>query len=193
MRVRLRQFIRIYRRVLIFLAVIFFVAIFVVTYGGFYPVAVVNGDWILARHFRTHLAAAKEYETSTTGTSTVSSVLKGSDLTVSVLDGLIEEVLIERGARSEFGDRFEPLRAERVGHFMDQSAVISAEAKRYGLNSQQFEKEIVIPQVTRDLLSGRLFLKPIRLEDWLTAQKRSPSVAIFSKIFHWNGEQVTVQ
>ena len=193
MRARLRHILRVYRRGIIFCAGIFFGAVFVISYWGLYPIAVVNGDWVSARRFNLHMNAAEQYEAQEAATSTNPSVLRSKDLTVSIVSGLIEEQLIRQGAEKEFGAELKNLERQRTNAFLERASSIEAESKKYGLNKEKFEKEILRPQVVRDLLAGRLFLESLRLEDWLLAEKRKASVSIFSEIFLWNGEEVVAR
>ncbi len=193
MRARLRELTRLYRRPFLIGSSILLALVIIIGYTGFYPIAIVNGEWVTARKFRLHLSAAENYESQKQSTSTINSVLKDKDLVVSVLEGLIEAQFIERGARLEFADRLGSLRAQRLSDFMTQKAVMEEEGKKYGFNLDQFKKEILEPQVTRDLFSGRLFLKSMRLEDWLLEQKKTTSVTIFSQVFYWDGREVRVR
>lgn len=193
MRARLRALTRTYRRPFLIAASVFLVLIFIIAYAGLYPIVVVNGDWITARKFRLHLSAAENYESQKQSTSTINSVLKDKDIVVSVLEGLIEAQFIEKGARLEFTDRLGSLKTQRLNDFLSQKAVMEEEGKKYGFSLEQFKKEILEPQVTRDLLSGRLFLKSMRLEDWLLEQKKTASVTLFSQVFYWDGREVRVR
>lgn len=193
MRARLRALTRSYRRPFLIGSSIFLTLILVIGYTGFYPIVIVNGDWITARKFRLHLSAAENYESQKQSTSTINSVLKDKDIVVSVLEGLIEAQFIEKGARLEFADRLGSLKTQRLNDFLSQKAVMEEEGKKYGFNLDQFKKEILEPQVTRDLFSGRLFLKSMRLEDWLLEQKKTGSVTLLSQVFYWDGREVQVR
>ncbi len=157
---------------------------------GFYPIMLVNGRWIMARQFWLHAQAAESYEKQGVSTSTATSVLRNNNLTISVLDGLVEEQLIEEGAQNEFKNTLQSLRKERLGQFLEKPQIIAEESKRYGLSVGQFEDEILRPQVTKDLLAGRLYLKSIRLEDWLHEQKKKASIKVFSQVFFWDGMEI---
>lgn len=190
MRYNLRHLVRSYRQAITIFVVIFFGLIFFITVSGFYPIMVVNGDWISARRFRLHLGAAEHYESQARTTSATLTVLKNQDLTLSIVSGLIEEQLIEQGAEKEFGKTLDSLRTERTNNFLARPSDITEESRRYGLSRQKFEKEILRPQVTRDLLAGRLFLQSLRLEDWLVQEKKKASITIFSQVFSWNEGEV---
>ncbi|MEK7187526.1 MAG: hypothetical protein AAB691_01600 [Patescibacteria group bacterium] len=150
----------------------------------------VNGDWVLARQFDLHLRAAEEYEKNTAAATSTPSVLKDSNLVTAVLEGLIEEKLIERGARREFSSELEARKKELLASFLKDNPITGEEGARYGMKLMVFEQEILLPQITRDLLAGRLYLQSLRLEDWLTFEKKNARVSIFSKVFTWDGGSV---
>lgn len=194
MRVHLRTLVRVHGRLLGILVLCILLSAGIISYFGFYPIGVVNGDWILARQFYIRLQAAERYEDQAReATSTKNSTLKNADLATSVLEGLVEERLVAAGAKKEFEGRLSSLKAQRIESFFEDREAVRQEAERYGISSEQFRSEVLEPQVVRDLFAGRLFLQSMRLEDWLKEQKHNASVSFFSNIFLWEDGTVRIR
>jgi len=174
--------------------------------AGYYPIAIVSGDIITANTFMSNYETASAYyvnflktygSTSSpqvTSTQDISSstpqTLTPSQIQKSVLAGLIENILIEKGARKEMGKELERLVGEKVSQAVEVPEIEKAVRTIYGLSLDDFKRDILVPQAERDILTGSLFLKGQRIEDWLTAEKKSVSVVILSGKFYWDGEDV---
>ncbi len=168
-------------------------AISFVSYG-YYPVAIVNGHFITAKLFANDYAIASAYYQNIVksygNSSSTAGVLTSSEIQQSVLTGLIENVLIEDGARKEMGGDLSRLVNEKVSKATDIDGIDKAVKSVYGMSLDDFKKEILVPQAERDVLTGSLFLKGQKIEDWLSAAKKSSKVMILSGKFYWNGETV---
>ena len=175
--------------------------------AGYYPIAIVSGDIITANTFMSNYETASAYymnflktygsinspqETSTQNVvgSLTPQTLTPSQIQKSVLAGLIENILIEKGARKEMGKELDRLVGEKVSQAVEIPEIEKAVRTIYGLSLDDFKRDILVPQAERDILTGSLFLKGQRIEDWLTAEKKSVSVVILSGKFYWNGEDV---
>ncbi len=171
--------------------------------GGYYPIAVVNGDIITANTFINNYDTASVYyrnflktygPASSTQVGTSSStpqILTPSQNKKSVLAGLIENILIKKGARKEMGKELDWLVGEKVSQAVEVPEIEKAVKTIYGLSLNDFKSKILVPQAERDILTGSLFLRGQKIEDWLVAEKKSSTVVIFSGKFYWNGEDVT--
>lgn len=186
-----------YKSFSIFLGVIFVVIFLVVLVSyGFYPVAWVSGEMLTARRFNNNYGAATLYYHNLAqgyGAEVSSSTpLTPTEIQASVLDQLIENKLIERGIREEIGADAEALALSRVEKFDRSRSIEAAVHTFYGWKFDEFEREILVPKAKQEILSGRLFLKGRKFEDWLAEEKRSKRVMIFSGIFYWDGEGVRI-
>lgn len=162
---------------------------------GYYPIAVVNGHFITAKTFASDYAVASVYYDNILKTyeksSSTPEILTPSQIQQSVLTGLIENALIEDGARKEIGNSLDKLVDEKVNQAADSDSGIEKAVKSiYGINMNDFKKEILVPQAERDVLTGSLFLKGQKIEDWLAAAKKSGNIMILSGKFYWDGENV---
>ncbi|MDO8664499.1 MAG: hypothetical protein Q7K44_03080 [Candidatus Liptonbacteria bacterium] len=177
---------------------------------GYYPIAVVNGDIITANTFINNYDTASVYYRNflktygsalSTGSGQASSsqietnsstlqILTPSQIQKSVLAGLIENILIEKGARKEMGKELDRLVGEKVSQAVEVPEIEKAVWTIYGLSLNDFKREVLVPQAERDILTGSLFLKGQKIEDWLSAEKKSSNIVILSRKFYWNGEDV---
>jgi len=169
---------------------------------GYYPIAVVNGDIITANTFINNYDTASVYyrnflktynstssQQGEAGSST-QQILTPSQIQKSVLAGLIENILVEEGARKEMGKDLSRLVDEKVTRAIEVPEIEKAVRTIYGLSLNDFKNKILVPQAERDILTGSLFLKGQKIEDWLAAEKKSSSIIILSGKFYWNGEDV---
>ncbi|HUX36008.1 MAG TPA: hypothetical protein VMV71_03185 [Candidatus Paceibacterota bacterium] len=171
-------------------------AIFFISFG-YYPIAIVNGRFITAKTFVNDYAVASVYYQNILKTyeksSSTPEILTPAQIQQSVLTGLIENVLIDDGARKEIGSGLDNLVNEKVNQAVDSGAsgdIEKAVKSVYGINMNDFKNEILVPQAERDLLTGSLFLKGQKIEDWLTAAKKAGNIIILSGKFYWDGENV---
>ena len=182
---------------------------------GYYPIATVNGSFITEKTFSENYNTAsfyyrnilKAYAATSTdsmnsfgnglpqnGTSSSTpKILTPAEIQQSVLSGLVENILIENGARKEIGEELDRLVTEKVNQAAGTPGTGKAVGAIYGLSLADFKKEILVPQAERDILTGSLFLKGQKIEDWLIAEKKASKVMIFSGKFYWNGEDVAIK
>ena len=162
--------------------------------AGYYPIAIVNGNIITAKTFINDYGVAsvyyqsllKAYENSSSTSQTLTQVQIQQD----VLSGIIENILIDNGAREEMGKDIDRLVGEKVSEATAIQGIEKAARTVYGLSLDDFKKKILVPQAERDILTGSLFLKGQKMEDWLVAKKKSSTIIILSGKFYWDGENV---
>ncbi len=164
---------------------------------GYYPIAMVNGHFISKRTFLKNYGAAavyyqnflKTYQQNPAPEKTASP----DDIQRSVLTQLIENSIVEAGARKEVGADLNALVEGKVSQASKEPGLDKAVQTLYGMNLDDFKKEILAPQAERDILTGRLFLKGGNIDDWLRDAKKSANVVIFSPQFRWNGDMVEMK
>ncbi len=163
---------------------------------GYYPIAVVNNHFINARTFLKNYEAASIYYQNFLKTYAATSslnILEPSELERAVLTQLIENSLVEDGASREAGAGLKNLIEEKVDKAASEPGLENAVKVLYGLNLEDFKKEILRPQAERDILTGRLFLKGEKIDDWLKKAKKSSRVIVLSGRFYWNGDDVEMR
>ena len=166
---------------------------FLVT-GGYYPVALVNGSFVSARTVNREYAASdfyyhkmlETYGDKAFGTST----LAATDLEASAMEKIVEDILVEKAAQKEVGSALTDLVASKLSAVGSDTELQTAAGTLYGLDQNGFRDFVLVPQAERDILSGRLFLKGQKFDDWLVEAKQSANVSIFSSQFRWTSQGV---
>lgn len=171
--------------------------------NNYYPILLVNGEPISAHRFwAVYQSAARYYQNVLTtyasqSSSSLPNLLSGGSsqrqLEASVLDQLVEASLIAEGIRQEVGPEADTLVAGRIKKYRDNANLSRAAQALYGLSYSDFEAEVLIPQAQKDIMSGRLFLKGQKIEDWLVQARTAAQVTIFSSAFSWDGKAVTIK
>lgn len=184
-----------YRPYIIFLTfIIVGLTVFSIISAGYYPILSVNGHLVSARTFWKSYQAGSIYYQNIIEISgpniPENEVLSQFDLKRSVLTQLIENVLIEEGAKSELGDDLNYLVKNKISKLNQDKKTNEATQILYGLGFADFEKIVLVPLARQEILTGRLFLEGQDLEDWLEKAKKSSQVKIFSGEFLWNGSEV---
>jgi hypothetical protein len=159
-----------------------------------YAVANVNGDAISVSSFKINYAAAQSYYETLKDEYTKNNVqtqeVSDKQLRASVLDQLVEAEIIDQGLQKEAGGEANGLVADRIKEFTNDESLAIAAKNLYGFSSNDFTREVLIPQAKTDILRGRLFLKNEDFKTWLTAAKKSANVKIFSNDYTWDGVMV---
>lgn len=158
---------------------------------GYYPIMLVNARFVSARTFRKNYAAeSKLYQNFLkTSKSNDQAPLASGDIARSALTRLVENRLIDEEARNELGEDLASMVREKIKLADGNPQIEKGAQVLYGLDLADFKDEILVPQAERDILTGRLFLKGIKIDDWLRDAKKSSRVVIFSGEFRWNGEE----
>ncbi|MDP2598837.1 MAG: hypothetical protein Q8P49_03345 [Candidatus Liptonbacteria bacterium] len=161
---------------------------------GYYPIAVIQNSFLSERAVSEEYRAAATYYKNMV--KTYGSLLNDSgtladvDIKISVMDQIIEDMIIRDEARKELGGDLATLIDNKVSQYAGDETLAKAATALYGLNDKAFMANILVPQATREILMGRLFLKGEKIEDWLVSAKKSARVIIFSPQFKWDGKQV---
>ena len=171
---------------------------------GYYPIAFVNhphssmggmnGTFISARTFLKNYGVASVYYANFLKTyqptASDAARLSSDDISRAVMDQLVENVLIDQGAEKEVGGDLGVLVKEKVDQASSDPELGKKAEALYGLSIGDFREKVLKPQAERDILTGRLFLRGEKIDDWLANAKQSSRVVFFSGRFHWNGTSV---
>ncbi|RJP44345.1 hypothetical protein C4587_02095 [Candidatus Parcubacteria bacterium] len=186
-----------YRPYAIFLGLVLAgLAAFFLASEGYYPVLLVGDRFVSARRFSRGYDAASTYyrnlvETYDPG-APAEEKLKPEDIQLSVLEQLVENVLVAEEAERRVGNEFSALVRSKVQKFGDDPELEKAAAVLYGLHYRDFEDFVLVPQAEREILAGRLFLEGEKLEAWLEEAKKSARVVMFSSAFKWKEGKMEV-
>ncbi len=160
-----------------------------------YPIALVNGETITARQVAVNYLAAQKYFDSLVKTYPQDAPEKpdAAKIKLAVLNQLVERALIAQGAQLEAGADLDALVRDKVERYASAGDLAQAADTLYGLSTADFQKEVLVPQAEADILSGRLFLRGEKLEDWLMRAKDNAQVVILSGNYAWDGENIVVK
>lgn len=163
---------------------------------GIYPILSVNGELIFAKTFWKNYQAGSTYyqyvKQNLVDSSDINEIT-ADDIKRSVLTQLVENKLIEEGARKEVGKEFDSLIKEKIATLNKDPNIDKATKIFYNLSFADFEKEILTPIANQEILVGRLFLKGQKIESWLEESKKSSQIKVFSGEFFWDGQEIKLK
>ena len=171
------------------------VALLFVSYG-YYPIAVANGSFISARTFLKDYSALALLNANLSKISATSSdafAASPDDMSRKVMDGLVENALVEAQTKKETGSDFSALVDQKVAEAAKAPGLENAAKTLYGLSFDDFKAEVLKPQAEWDILRGRLFLKGQSVDEWLANAKKSARVIFLSGRFRWAGDHVELK
>ncbi len=159
-----------------------------------YPIAAVNGSTISASRFWGDYRAAQAYTQNMLKTYMTSSTPQTSpssdEIETVVLDELVEETLVHQGALKEAGKDLDYLVNNKLSKYDSDADLSKAALTVYGISYSDLRDKFLVPQAERDVLSGRLFLRGEKMEDWLKQSRASANVTVFSRKFRWDGLKI---
>ncbi|HTY39663.1 MAG TPA: hypothetical protein VMC43_01050 [Candidatus Paceibacterota bacterium] len=165
-------------------------------YLGFYPIAFVNGSVIWARTYQENYRYAGIYyqnlrRAAATQTTTVPIAdLSSKDLEVAVLNALVTRALVDQAAGREIGSDLDQMVNEKLANYENDQQLQMGAQTLYGMPYPDFRSEILVPQARADLLSARLYLRGVSMDNWLSDSLSKAKVTILSSDFHWDGAKV---
>ncbi|MDO8430213.1 MAG: hypothetical protein Q7S73_02500 [bacterium] len=160
--------------------------------NGFYPVAAVNFDFVLARDAQKNYSAAYKYfqnallvygsDPAKLETKESQFELRRSTLEKLILDRLVYDELKRRMGKREF----QPIAETKIEQFLKSNANTEEAAKKiYGLNLSDFKDRVLLPQAYQEILEGRMFLNKENFNEWINKEKSSASIIILLSDFEW--------
>ncbi|MBI2623541.1 MAG: hypothetical protein HYW65_03115 [Candidatus Liptonbacteria bacterium] len=158
--------------------------------AGYYPLALVGGDILLARDFRNQYRAARTYYENVRAMYGAASTLPAADMERAVFTAMIEGALVHAAVREEIGTETARMVAARVDAFLEDADLLRAADAAYGVGAGEFRAMVLVPQAEREILTGQLFLRGEKFEDWLAKAKRSERVVVLAPGLHWDGAEV---
>lgn len=190
----------VYRRQVLFalsvavgLAVVFGVS------RGYYPILLINGSPVPASRFWKNYQALSFYQANYRSRWAENSAAVGSPPAVSmedkelkalILDRLVDAAIVSAGARRELGKDLDFLLTEKIRAYDSNSELKSAAGFFYGMDFDDFRREVLVPQAEIDILVGRLYLRGEKFEEWLKKQREAARVIVFSPHFRWDGGKI---
>ncbi|MBI2024584.1 MAG: SurA N-terminal domain-containing protein [Candidatus Harrisonbacteria bacterium] len=173
-----------------FLALIFVgLASYFVVRSGYYPVAIVNSQIIIARSLDREFIVAYQYYSrilaEQNGINVKSNNFK-KELRRASLQDIIEKTLIRQELNKQIGGQLSVLIQERLNNSGDLSKIEEAAKLLYGLELAEFEKLILVPRAEREILENQFSSEGKILEEWLAETAKNASVILLTPEFNWN-------
>lgn len=165
--------------------------------AGYYPIAMVERQFVTAREFREGYRFASAYSESfakTYGAAASSTLRQYEDLDAvqtDVLTQLIENAIIEESLKQEVGEEYDGLISQKVEKYNKDSTLQAAAQSLFGVEYSAFQQAVLLPQARREIMNGRLFLKGEKFDEWMERVKKDANISIFSGKFRWDGSNVT--
>lgn len=180
---------------LTFLAIIFAgLGFYYIVQAGYYPIAIVNGDVILAGEMKEEYSAALYYYANSPLTGQRPDVTGGDfqkELRRAVMQELIEKSLVIKGLTDRAGGEADDLVDRKIQEQnIDAQTLDSAARALYGITAADFMRLALIPRAQREVLESRLFLEDKKLDDWLKESAESAKVFIITPEFYWDNGAV---
>lgn len=167
---------------------------------GLWPVARVGSSPITYMTFRDNFAMTDHFYRSNIKIAGESDRLVGAkdiqrDLQRVTMEGLIEQVLVDRELSMRYGDAdLERLIANKIdGIDLTSEEMREAMKLMYGLTAEDFKELVLIPKAKQEILAGNLSLQSGTFADWLTAQKKDARVVMFVPSLQWGEGGVQVK
>ena len=164
-----------------------------------YPVVLVGSQLISAGDFREHYSGAYKYYRNILELYAKDAAVLNADETKkeierAVLDGLIEDVLIDEELRKTMSAAdLNRIVEERISKIENGEKISKEASVLYGFSADDFKKRVVIPQAKSDILGNRIFLENGNFEEKLKELKRNAKVVILIPGFSWIGEGVAIK
>ena len=184
-------------KIILILILAFSPVILVIVWGGFYPVALVDNSYILARTWERAETSSKNFLIAQARSAGIEppnfeeNTDASGEIKRNTLTFLIEnEILREEGENLTRG--FDRLSRERISEAMQQGGDLNRAAELvYGLKLQEFQELVLIPQARRDTAREILAERQVDFEQWFPDIKRKAKVRLmFFLPFSWDGEEV---
>lgn len=159
---------------------------------GWYPIALVDSNWIMASSLKKHSDASLQYYKAALGGGVLPQGID-QEFRRAALDQLIEDALIYNELRQRIGDDGDRLVNEKLNSLNVNIADIgSAVEVLYGLSFADFKELILVPRAQREVLIESLAVDKLEIDDWLANIKTNSKVLIFSFRFSWRDKTVEI-
>lgn len=169
-----------------------------VSSAGYYPLALVNNQFIWARDFRAVADPAFNFYINTLNASKKEGMSEedARNLIIEVkratLEKLIEEKLFENEVNKRFGSGLGGLIDKKIESVENANLGVAVQSV-YGLSLDDFKKTVLAPQAARELLMESFRQNNEDFSPWLKNQKKAAKVYVLSSEFVWDGETLNIR
>ncbi len=181
------------------LAVIIILGSAVIISGKFYPVAWVSGDLITYRTWEKATEAAEKFTNSQAQSVAGGRAIDFTDpanahliaeVKRGALNFLIEDIILQHQGKKLIAG-FENLSKDRASQALAQGQNLEEAVKIiYGLDWQDFNRLVLLPQARRDTAEELLVERGENFVTWFNQAKKKEKVYLIFVPFSWDGEAV---
>jgi len=177
------------------LMVIIGLTIFYIIQIGYYPVAVVNSNFVSAKSFSNAASSAHHYYTkaiqSIEDESEEVKFKVNNEIRRATLDKMIENVLIKKELSKRLGSDLAQLVARKTDiPQLKEPNFDDAVFNLYGLSILEFKKLVLVPQAREELLFDSIREDKDDFSKWIKEARENASVIILAPEFSWDGEKI---
>lgn len=184
---------------LTFLTVVFVsLGAYYLVHLGYYPVAIINSQWITARELNDEYAVAYRYYTGAALLSGKGIDVESRDFKKEIrrttLNDLVEKIFIRQELKKRVGKDLSGILESKINASADDAKNLEEAAKLlYGLDLADFREMVLVPIAEREILEGRLFLEKKDLNSWLLEEEKNAKVFIITPEFYWDSNKVVLR
>jgi len=167
------------------------------TRNGFYPIALVNYDFVIEKNVEENSLVAYKYFQNAlllagSDPGTLDAPQSIMEIKRAALDKLITDALILNELKKRIKEEeFNAIAERNIEKLIENNSDVEGAAQKiYGLKFEDFRRMILMPQAYREILEGRMFLNDENFEKWLDNAKASAWVVILSPKLQWKENSV---
>lgn len=166
---------------------------------GWYPVAIVNFDFITKKDLAEDSVTAYQYFKK-------DFLARGSDARIldtpesrqeihrAVLDNLIANALVYQELNRRLKNEYQVIAENKIEEAIKNNVNLEAGVKAiYGLDFPEFKKRVLLPQAYQEILEGRMFLNNENFSEWLNDSRASANVIILLPNLQWQDSSVKLR
>lgn len=170
-------------------------------HNGWYPVAIVDFQFVSASTFEKDYQAAIHYFTNallTYGTSKVNPLIlkeesAQQEIRRAALEKIVIDAIILKEAQKTFGNDLDAVVENLIEKNIQMEKIAEAADTLYGMTLEEFKERILIAQARRELLEGRKFTEKTDFKEWLKTASQNAKVVILVPYLQWNGEGMEIK
>ncbi|AKM78678.1 TPA: hypothetical protein DDZ49_02450 [Candidatus Wolfebacteria bacterium] len=168
--------------------------------AGVWPIAAVGYTPITYDVFKKNFLMADHFYRSTVKITGEDDVIVDAkeiqrDLQRATMEGLIEQILIDRELKRKYdnNDLKRLIENKIKGIDLGTEDIAKATNLLYGISPEEFRELVLLPKAKQELLEGNITLQNGTFSDWLMVKKSESNVLVFVPTLYWDGGQMKVK
>jgi hypothetical protein len=192
------------RKYIFIISIIILAGAALIFYGGWFPVASINGDWLWYRDVAQGVRAIERLQSTSpdlglpalAGTTTPLT-FNQKKIQSGVLEELIREQIVIQGlARLDSSRDWERAVMQEIDTLLqnrNKTTLQQAARELYGLSLHDFETLVLAPQIRDDFLREELARRAEETEAWTESALKSAAVNIYFLDYAWKEGRLVEQ